>query len=100
MGILIDMLFGSTSPFALDVYESGLVNGFEAGYDHGRSSSIVYLEGETDDPEAVYTKFLSYLEENRKAGFPARILTGLSAHPTPLILKILIPRGSRRLSPI
>ena len=50
MGILIDMLFGSTSPFALDVYESGLVNGFEAGYDHGRSSSIVYLE------------------ENRKAG--------------------------------
>lgn len=68
MGILIDMLFGSTSPFALDVYESGLVNGFEAGYDHGRSSSMVYLEGETDDPEAVYAKFLSYLEENRKNG--------------------------------
>ena len=68
MGILVDMLFGSTSPFAIDVYESGLVNGFDAGFDHGRSSSMVYLEGETDDPEAVYAKFLSYLEENRKNG--------------------------------
>ena len=68
MGILVDMLFGSTSPFAIDVYESGLVNGFDAGFDHGRSSSMVYLEGETDDPEAVYAKFLSSLEENRKNG--------------------------------
>jgi len=68
MGILTDMLFGSTSPFAIDVYESGLVNGFEAGYDHGRDSSKILLEGETDDPEAVYGKFLSYIEKNRKEG--------------------------------
>ncbi len=68
MGMLTDMLFGSTSPFAIDVYESGLVNGFDAGYDHGHDSSKILLEGETDDPEAVYGKFLSYLEENRKSG--------------------------------
>lgn len=68
MGMLTDMLFGSTSPFAIDVYESGLVNGFDAGYDHGHDSSKILLEGETDDPEAVYSKFLSYLEENRKSG--------------------------------
>ncbi len=67
MGMLTDMLFGSTSPFAIDVYESGLVNGFDAGYDHGHDSSKILLEGETDDPEAVYGKFLSYLEENRKS---------------------------------
>ena len=68
MGMLTDMLFGSTSPFAIDVYESGLVNGFDVGYDHGHDSSKILLEGETDDPEAVYGKFLSYLEENRKSG--------------------------------
>lgn len=68
MGILTDMLFGSTSPFAIDVYESGLVNGFDAGYDHGRDSSKILLEGETDDPEAVYGKFVSYIEKNRREG--------------------------------
>ncbi len=68
MGILTDMLFGSTSPFAIDVYESGLVNGFDAGYDHGRDSSKILLEGETDDPEAVYEKFVSYIEKNRQEG--------------------------------
>lgn len=68
MGILTDMLFGPTSPFAIDVYESGLVNGFDAGYDHGRDSSKLLLEGETDDPETVYGKFVSYIEKNRKEG--------------------------------
>ena len=68
MGILTDMLFGPTSPFAIDVYESGLVNGFDAGYDHGRDSSKILLEGETDDPEAVYGKFVSYVEKNRREG--------------------------------
>lgn len=68
MGILTDMLFGPTSPFAIDVYESGLVNGFDAGYDHGRDSSKILLEGETADPEAVYGKFVSYVEKNRREG--------------------------------
>ncbi len=68
MGILVDMLFGSTSPFAIDVYESGLVNGFEASFDHAHDSSKILLEGETDDPEAVYEQFLAYIEEIRKNG--------------------------------
>ena len=68
MSILTDMLFGPTSAFAIDVYESGLVNGFEASYDHSRDSSRIFLEGETDEPETVYEKFLAYLEENRKNG--------------------------------
>ena len=68
MGILTDMLFGPTSPFAIDVYESGLVAGFDVGYDHGRDSSKILLEGETDDPEAVYEKFVSYVEKNRREG--------------------------------
>ena len=68
MSILTDMLFGPTSDFAIDVYESGLVNGFEAFYDHSLDSSRIFLEGETDEPEPVYESFLAYLEENRKSG--------------------------------
>lgn len=68
MTLLTDMLFGSTSPFAIDVYESGLVNGLNAGSDHGKSASNILLEGETDDPEAVYNAFVAYIEKNRKEG--------------------------------
>ena len=68
MDILIDMLFGDTAPFAIDVYESGLVNGFDASCDHGHDSSKIFLEGETDDPEEVYEKFVSYLEDCKKNG--------------------------------
>ena len=68
MSILTDMLFGPTSEFAIDVYESGLVNGFEASYDHSVDSSRIFLEGETDEPETVYENFLAYLEENRENG--------------------------------
>ncbi len=68
MDILVDMLFGDTSPFAIDVYESGLVNCFDASCDHGHDSSKIFLEGETDDPEEVYSLFVSYLEETKKNG--------------------------------
>ena len=68
MSILTDMLFGPTSDFAIDVYESGLVNGFEASYDHSFDSSRIFLEGETDEPETVYDNFLAYLEEIRSEG--------------------------------
>ena len=68
MSILTDMLFGPTSAFAIDIYESGLVNGFEASYDHALDSSRIFLEGETDEPETVYESFLAYLEENRRNG--------------------------------
>ncbi len=61
MDILVDMLFGDTSSFAIEVYESGLVNGFDASCDHAHDSSKIFLEGEADDPEEVYAAFLSYL---------------------------------------
>jgi predicted Zn-dependent peptidase len=68
MSILTDMLFGPTSDFAIDVYESGLVNGFSASYDHSFDSSRIFLDGETDEPETVYDQFVAYIEENRKNG--------------------------------
>ena len=68
MSILTDMLFGPTSDFAIDVYESGLVNGFDASYDHSFECSRIFLEGETDEPETFYQNFLAYLEEIRENG--------------------------------
>ena len=68
MSVLTDMLFGPTSSFAIDVYESGLVNGFEATYDHSFECSRIFLEGETDEPELFYRKFLAYLDEIREKG--------------------------------
>ena len=68
MSILTDMLFGPTSSFAIDVYESGLVNGFEASYDHSLECSRIFLDGETDDPELFYQNFLAYLDEIREKG--------------------------------
>ncbi len=68
MDLLVDILFGDTSSFAIDVYESGLVNCFSASCDHGHDSSKIFLEGEADNPEEVYALFLSYLENIKKNG--------------------------------
>ena len=68
MEILTDMLFGDTSPFAIDVYEQDLVNGFDASCDHAHDSSKIFLEGECDDPEEIYALFVNYIEENLKNG--------------------------------
>lgn len=68
MGILVEMLFGSTSPFAIDIYESGLANGFAASFLHDSRRSLVLLEGEADEPEAVYDKFISYIREKKEEG--------------------------------
>ncbi len=68
LDILTDVLFGDTSPFAIEVYESGLVNGFDASAYHGEGASKLFMEGETDDPEAVYDRVLAYLDEIREKG--------------------------------
>ena len=67
--LLFELLFGETSEFALDVYESGLVNGFFASYSGGKVSSYGEIGGESDDPEAVYEKLTSYIERKKSEGF-------------------------------
>lgn len=66
--MLFDVLFGGTSEFAIDVFESGLVRGFSAGYELDHVYGMGTLHGETDDPEKVYDKFVSYVEEKKKTG--------------------------------
>lgn len=67
--ILTELLFGSSSDFGIEMYESGLVNGFSASFDHDRNSSVVYIQGESDDPENIYDKVVSHVEAAKKSGF-------------------------------
>ena len=67
--ILTELLFGASSAFGIEMYESGLANGFAASFDHDRNSSVVYIQGESDDPEKVYEKVVSHTEEAKKKGF-------------------------------
>lgn len=67
--ILFELLFGGTSEFAIDLYESGLANDFFASFEGGMINSYGVLSGEADDPEAVYDKFVSYIEKKKKEGF-------------------------------
>ena len=67
--ILCELLFGNSSEFGLDLYESGLADDFSASFDHDRNSSVVYLQGESDDPEAVFEKMKARVEAAKKNGF-------------------------------
>ena len=66
--MLYNVMFGPTSEFAIDVYESGLVRGFHAGYEIDHVYGMGEFGGETDDPEAVYEKLLAYIAEKKKTG--------------------------------
>ncbi len=67
--ILTELLFGASSDFGIEMYESGLANGFSASFDHDRNSSVVYIHGESDEPEAVYDKVVAHVEKMKKTGF-------------------------------
>ncbi|MBQ0125819.1 MAG: insulinase family protein, partial [Clostridiales bacterium] len=67
--MLMDLLFGETSEFSVDVYESGLINGLSSSYDASKVSSYGYISGECDDAEKVYDKFIRYIEQKKKTGF-------------------------------
>ncbi len=66
--LLTDVLFGDTSSFAIEVYESGLINGFDASAFHGEGGSKIFLEGETDDPEKAYRRIVEYIEAVKATG--------------------------------
>ena len=64
--ILWEALFGESEDFYQDVYESGLVSGYSNYYDFCRVCSYFVVGGNSDDPEAVYTKFCEYAENKLK----------------------------------
>ncbi|MBE6654095.1 MAG: insulinase family protein [Ruminococcaceae bacterium] len=63
-----ETLFGDASEFAVDVYESALIDEMEAGYSAGKISAHFIFGGETDDIDAATQKFISYMEDVKKNG--------------------------------
>ena len=52
--ILLEYLFGKSSPFYKELYESGLINNeFDCWYDLSDYFSFCVINGESDDPRAV-----------------------------------------------
>ena len=62
--IVSDWIFGTSSSFYENAYNEGLINArFSAGYENYRTCGFFMLSGETDDPEAVYQRILSEIEQ-------------------------------------
>jgi predicted Zn-dependent peptidase len=71
MQIITETLFGYSSEFAVDVYESGLIDELEAEYQLGKAGAQFLFGGESDDIDAAVKKFTLYLEEVKKSGLDA-----------------------------
>ena len=69
--IAIKMLFGKTSRFYNELYESGLVQpGLNCEYEHNRSFSFMSIDGRSREPRRVYEYFLKYIKEIKQAPMP------------------------------
>ena len=69
MQIITETLFGYSSEFAVDVYESGLIDELDADYSTvGEAGSFFMFGGESDDIDAAIAKFTEYMEEVKKNG--------------------------------
>lgn len=69
MCILSEMLFSCSEDFYNGLYESGLVTpGVSYGSSVGRGYAFYDFTGESDDPEAVYGAFLSYVDRMAREG--------------------------------
>ena len=62
-----DLLFGASSDFYNQMYDEGLLNSaFSCGYEMTRTCGFFMLWGETDDPEVVYDRVLSWITEKKE----------------------------------
>jgi len=72
MELITETLFGDSSEFAVDVYESGLIDELDADYSTvGEAGSFFLFGGESDDVDAALTKFKEYMESVKKNGLDA-----------------------------
>lgn len=71
MQMITETLFGYSSEFAVDVYESGLIDELEAEYHSGLAGAQFLFGGESDDVDAAVKKFTLYMEEVKKTGLDA-----------------------------
>ncbi len=62
--ILLEYLFGKSSPFYKELYESGVINGeFDCWYDLSDYFSFCVINGETDEPQKVRESAFRYIDQ-------------------------------------
>lgn len=66
--IINEILFGKSGEFYNELYESGAILSLDSEFDHNKSFSFNILSGEAKDPDAVYGKFVEYIEKVKKEG--------------------------------
>ena len=72
MQLITETLFGYSSEFAIDVYESGLIDELDADYSTvGEAGSFFLFGGESDDVDTAISKFKEYMESVKKNGLDA-----------------------------
>lgn len=69
ISVMTDILFGKSSEFYNKLYEDGLITGdLDIWDEHNHSYSFVCLSGESNDPKAVYDRFVDYVKTIRGIG--------------------------------
>ncbi len=67
--ILLEYLFGKSSPFYNELYEAGIINGdFDCWYDLSDYFSFCVINGESDQPEKVRTCAFKYIKALQETG--------------------------------
>ncbi len=67
--ILLEYLFGKSSPFYKELYEKGVINSeFDCWYDLSDYFSFCVINGESDDPKAVEETAFRYIEQLKTEG--------------------------------
>lgn len=67
--ILMEYLFGKSSPFYKELYESGKINGeFDCWYDLSYYFSFCVISGESEDPKAVEEAAFSHIRQLKENG--------------------------------
>ena len=70
MSILNEMLFSRSGELFNQLFESGRISpGFSYGYSMSDTFSFNSLAGEANDPEAVFSEIMAYIEQKQKTGF-------------------------------
>lgn len=67
--ILLEYLFGKSSPFYKEMYEAGVINSeFDCWYDLSDYFSFCVINGESDDPKAVERCAFKYIVQLKEQG--------------------------------
>lgn len=68
--IILELIFGKSSPFYTRLYEEGLINNaFSAGYEGHTNFGFCEISGYSNEPDKVYEQILEEIEKYKKSGF-------------------------------